>query len=72
VIVPDYSSLVTHYVSGFTLYASRITAYNDADMPILAPHSLEIISRNPEQTKRIGMRIGGLLLPGDILCLVGD
>ena len=41
-------------------------------MPILAPNSLEIISRSPEQTRRIGMRLGGLLLPGDILCLVGD
>lgn len=41
-------------------------------MPILAPNSLEIISRSPEQTKRIGMRLGGLLQPGDILCLVGD
>jgi tRNA threonylcarbamoyladenosine biosynthesis protein TsaE len=41
-------------------------------MPILAPHSLEIISRSPEQTRRIGMRLGGLLRPGDILGLVGD
>ena len=41
-------------------------------MPILAPNSLEIISRSPEQTRRIGMRLGGLLRPGDILGLVGD
>jgi tRNA threonylcarbamoyladenosine biosynthesis protein TsaE len=54
------------------LYASCLTAYNHLDMPILAPNSLEIISRSPEQTRRIGMRLGGLLQTGDILCLVGD
>lgn len=41
-------------------------------MPILEPHSLEIISRSAEQTRRIGMRLGGLLQRGDIICLVGD
>lgn len=41
-------------------------------MPILSPHSLEIISRSPEQTRRVGMRLGTLLKPGDVICLVGD
>ncbi len=41
-------------------------------MPILAPNSLEIISRSPEQTRRVGMRLGSLLQPGDVICLVGD
>ncbi|MBE0409015.1 MAG: tRNA (adenosine(37)-N6)-threonylcarbamoyltransferase complex ATPase subunit type 1 TsaE [Anaerolineales bacterium] len=41
-------------------------------MPILDPHSLEIISRSVEQTRRVGMRLGGMLETGDILCLVGD
>jgi tRNA threonylcarbamoyladenosine biosynthesis protein TsaE len=41
-------------------------------MPILAPHSLEVISRSPEQTRRMGMRIGSLLLPGDLIALMGD
>jgi tRNA threonylcarbamoyladenosine biosynthesis protein TsaE len=41
-------------------------------MPILTPHSLEIISRSPEQTRRIGMRLGTLLRPGDLVCLRGD
>jgi tRNA threonylcarbamoyladenosine biosynthesis protein TsaE len=41
-------------------------------MPILAPNSLEIISRSPEQTRRVGMRLGALLRPGDIIGLVGD
>lgn len=41
-------------------------------MPILAANSLEIISRSPEQTRRIGMRMGALLQPGDLVCLIGD
>lgn len=41
-------------------------------MPILAPNSLEIISRSPEQTRRVGMRLGSLLQPGDVVCLSGD
>jgi tRNA threonylcarbamoyladenosine biosynthesis protein TsaE len=41
-------------------------------MPILDPHSLEFISRSTEQTRRVGMRLGNLLKPGDLICLVGD
>jgi tRNA threonylcarbamoyladenosine biosynthesis protein TsaE len=41
-------------------------------MPILAPNSFEIISRSPDQTRRIGMRLGGLLQQGDIIGLSGD
>jgi tRNA threonylcarbamoyladenosine biosynthesis protein TsaE len=41
-------------------------------MPILDSHSLEFISRSPEQTRRVGMRLGGLLQSGDVLCLIGD
>ena len=40
--------------------------------PILDRYSLEIISRSAEQTQRVGMRLGALLQPGDIICLVGD
>jgi tRNA threonylcarbamoyladenosine biosynthesis protein TsaE len=32
---------------------------------------LEVISRSPEETQKIGMRLGELALPGDILLLVG-
>ena len=35
-------------------------------------HTIEITSRNPEQTRRIGERLGGALQTGDILCLQGD
>ena len=40
--------------------------------PILDRDSLEIISRSEEQTSRVGMRLGNLLLPGDIVGLIGD
>jgi tRNA threonylcarbamoyladenosine biosynthesis protein TsaE len=40
--------------------------------PILGRNSLEIISRSAEQTRRVGMRLGSLLKPGDIVCLTGD
>lgn len=41
-------------------------------MPILDSHSLEIISRSSEQTRRVGMRLGALLQTGDLVALVGD
>jgi tRNA threonylcarbamoyladenosine biosynthesis protein TsaE len=40
--------------------------------PILDKNSIEIISRNPEQSRRVGMRLGALLRPGDVICLIGD
>ena len=40
--------------------------------PILDQYSIEIISRSVEQTRRVGMRLGALLRPGDVICLVGD
>jgi tRNA threonylcarbamoyladenosine biosynthesis protein TsaE len=41
-------------------------------VPILDEHTFEFFSRSPEQTRRIGMRLGGLLKPGDLICLQGD
>jgi tRNA threonylcarbamoyladenosine biosynthesis protein TsaE len=41
-------------------------------MPILDPHTMDFFSRSPEQTRRIGMRLGGALQPGDVICLQGD
>jgi tRNA threonylcarbamoyladenosine biosynthesis protein TsaE len=40
--------------------------------PILDQNSFEIISRNTEQTRRVGMRLGSFLQRGDVVCLVGD
>jgi tRNA threonylcarbamoyladenosine biosynthesis protein TsaE len=41
-------------------------------MPILDQHTIEFFSRSPEQTRRVGMRLGALLRPGDVVGLVGD
>jgi len=41
-------------------------------MPILDSHSVEVISRSPDQTRRVGMRLGALLRTGDVICLAGD
>ncbi|MEN6570519.1 MAG: tRNA (adenosine(37)-N6)-threonylcarbamoyltransferase complex ATPase subunit type 1 TsaE [Anaerolineaceae bacterium] len=41
-------------------------------MPILSANSLDFTSRSAEQTRRLGMRLGGLLRPGDVVALTGD
>jgi len=41
-------------------------------MPILDPSTVEFFSRSPDQTRRVGMRLGALLQPGDLVCLCGD
>ncbi len=41
-------------------------------MPILDVHTIEFFSRSPEQTRRVGMRLGELLEAGDIICLHGE
>ncbi|MBL8063949.1 MAG: tRNA (adenosine(37)-N6)-threonylcarbamoyltransferase complex ATPase subunit type 1 TsaE [Anaerolineales bacterium] len=41
-------------------------------MPILDAHMLEFFSRSPEQTRRIGMRLGSFLKTGDVICLQGN
>ena len=39
--------------------------------PILDEHTLEFVSRSPEQTQRLGARLGALLRGADIICLEG-
>jgi tRNA threonylcarbamoyladenosine biosynthesis protein TsaE len=41
-------------------------------MPILDAHAFEFFSLSPEQTRRLGMRLGALLQPGDLVCLQGE
>ena len=41
-------------------------------MSILDSHTIEFFSRSPEQTRRIGMRLGGEIQSGDVICLQGD
>ncbi|HIE39582.1 MAG TPA: tRNA (adenosine(37)-N6)-threonylcarbamoyltransferase complex ATPase subunit type 1 TsaE [Anaerolineales bacterium] len=40
--------------------------------PILDDRSLEFISRSPEQTRRLGARLGQLLQGGEVICLEGS
>jgi tRNA threonylcarbamoyladenosine biosynthesis protein TsaE len=41
-------------------------------MPIMDSHNFEFFSRSPEQTRRLGTRIGSLLSAGDLVCFSGD
>ena len=41
-------------------------------VPILREGELDIISHSAEQTRRLGVRLGSLLRPGDLICLSGD
>lgn len=41
-------------------------------MPILNAHTMDFFSRSPEQTRRVGRRLGGALQAGDVICLQGD
>lgn len=46
---------------------------NERDIvPIIRDGELDIISHSPEQTGRLGTRLGKLLRPGDVVCLSGD
>jgi tRNA threonylcarbamoyladenosine biosynthesis protein TsaE len=41
-------------------------------VPILNPRAIEFTSHSPEQTRRVGMRLGAMLRSGDLVCLSGD
>ena len=41
-------------------------------MPILNSHAMDFLSRSPEQTRRVGRRLGKVLETGDVICLQGD
>ena len=41
-------------------------------MPILNAWTLDFMSTSPQQTERLGVRLGQLLVPRDCLCLAGD
>jgi tRNA threonylcarbamoyladenosine biosynthesis protein TsaE len=34
--------------------------------------TVDFLSRSPEQTRRLGQRLGAALQPGDVICLQGD
>jgi tRNA threonylcarbamoyladenosine biosynthesis protein TsaE len=41
-------------------------------MPVLDEPTVDFLSRSPEQTRRLGIRLGGALQMGDVICLQGD
>ncbi len=41
-------------------------------MPISREGEIDLISTNPEQTRRLGVRLGTLLQAGDVVCLDGE
>lgn len=41
-------------------------------MPTYSANSFDFLSRAPEQTRRVGFRLGSMLKPGDVLALHGD
>ena len=41
-------------------------------MAVIEKGSFEVISRSPTQTRRIGMRLGEMLKPGDVVGLEGN
>jgi tRNA threonylcarbamoyladenosine biosynthesis protein TsaE len=41
-------------------------------VPILRAGAFEMFSNSPEQTRRLGMQLGGLLEIGDLVCLEGE
>jgi tRNA threonylcarbamoyladenosine biosynthesis protein TsaE len=41
-------------------------------MPVLLANAFDFLSHSPEQTRRLGMRLGALLRAGDVVCLQGE
>ena len=41
-------------------------------MPIIEANAFEFFSRSPDQTRRVGIRLGALLQRGDVVCLDGN
>src|SRR5215216_5115457 len=41
-------------------------------MPIPDDHTIDFLSRSPDQTRHVGMRLGAVLQAGDVICLQGD
>ncbi len=41
-------------------------------MPITREGEMDVVSRSAEQTQRMGILLGSLLRPGDVICLIGD
>jgi tRNA threonylcarbamoyladenosine biosynthesis protein TsaE len=53
------------------LVAAYPLTYNPL-VPILDEHTFDFFSRSPDQTRRIGARLGRTLKPADLICLQGE
>lgn len=59
-------------------FRARRVGYNkcrrngETRVPILRDGELDIFSHSADQTRRLGIRLGELLQPGDVICLSGD
>jgi tRNA threonylcarbamoyladenosine biosynthesis protein TsaE len=51
---------------------TRIPAAYNSHMPVMDRNTVDIISQSPEQTRRLGARLGELLRPGDLILLRGE
>jgi tRNA threonylcarbamoyladenosine biosynthesis protein TsaE len=40
--------------------------------PILDEHTVDLVSHGPEQTRRLGSRLGELMEGGEVICLTGE
>lgn len=54
------------------LYNPYVWSYGEVFVPILREGELDIISHSPEQTQRLGTRLGSLIKAGDVICLSGE
>ncbi len=50
----------------FIFHLSDFILYN------LSMQAFDALSHSPEETRRLGMRLGALLQPGDVVCLQGE
>lgn len=66
-----FSSLLV-YLSTFVLSWSRPPPDIIPAMPVLDLHTIDFFSRSPDQTRRVGRRLGAALRAGDVICLQGD
>jgi tRNA threonylcarbamoyladenosine biosynthesis protein TsaE len=54
------------------LYNAPMFDHSGGSVPIFKEGQLDIISHSPEQSQRLGMRLGALLQRNDVICLSGD
>lgn len=64
--------MFTHKALVCIISEIRLSVTESLTVPIIREGELDIISHSPEQTARLGARLGKLLQPGDVICLSGE